>query len=68
MVSLKVRTAFEYQAVVFGFSFRDLERSCVQRVTIGRPSRTGVVHTRRSACPYTGRHSRAAAAVPSETP
>jgi hypothetical protein len=34
MVSLKVRTAFGYQAAVFGFSFRDLERSCVQRVTM----------------------------------
>src|ERR1019366_3127113 len=42
--SLKVRTAFGYHAAVFGLSFRDLERSWVQRVTMeNRPSRTGVV-------------------------
>src|SRR5664279_4123085 len=44
MASLKVRTAFGYHAAVFGFIFRDLERSCVQRVTMeNRPSKTGVV-------------------------
>jgi phosphatidylserine/phosphatidylglycerophosphate/cardiolipin synthase-like enzyme len=44
MASLKVMPAFEYHAAVFGFSVRDLQRLCVQRVAIEkRPSRTGVV-------------------------
>ena len=44
IASLKVRTAFGYQAVVLGLSFRDLKRSCAQSVTIeNRPSKTGVV-------------------------
>src|SRR5215470_13094829 len=44
MASLKVRTTFGYQAAVLGLSFRDLERSCAQRVTMeNRPSKIGVV-------------------------
>src|SRR6266446_2356063 len=44
IASLKVRTAFGYHAAVLGLSFRDLERSCAQSVTIeNKPSRTGVV-------------------------
>jgi hypothetical protein len=41
---LNVTTAFGYHAAVLGLSFRDLDRSCAQSVTIeNKPSRTGVV-------------------------
>ena len=44
MASLKVRTDFEYHAVVLGFSFFDLARSFVHSVMMeNKASRAGVV-------------------------